>query len=85
METTFRLKLSELDENLLNSIKSLFKDDREINLTISSATDFDLNQQETKEEYFTRLAKAISNLDKGQGVTYTEEELNELVISNLKH
>lgn len=85
METTLRIKVSELDTDLLNSIKSLFKDDREINLTISSATDFDLNQKETKEEYFARLNKAITNLDEGQGVTYTEEELSELVIANLKH
>lgn len=35
MKTTFRLKVSELDEDFVKSIKALFKKDREIEITIS--------------------------------------------------
>ena len=84
METTLRIKVSELDKDLLKAIKQLFKDDREINLTISSATDFDLNKTETAAQYLDRLKKAIVNLNEGRGVTYTEEQLSELVIGQLK-
>ena len=49
METSFRIKLSELDSDILKTIRQLFKKDREITLTISSATDFDLNKTESKQ------------------------------------
>ncbi|MEP7170752.1 MAG: hypothetical protein ABI855_15395 [Bacteroidota bacterium] len=63
METSFRIKLSELDTDIIKTIRQLFKKDREITLTITSATDFDLNKTETKQEYFSRLKKAIKNLE----------------------
>ncbi|MEO8146748.1 MAG: hypothetical protein ABI723_03870 [Bacteroidia bacterium] len=84
METTLRLKVSDLNLNIINSIKGLFKDDREITLTISSATDFELNKTEAPDEYFKRLKKAIKNLDKGKSVSFKENELNEFVMQNLQ-
>lgn len=84
METTLRLKVSELDAELLNAIKKLYRGDREINLTISSATDFDLNKIETKQQYLDRLNKAVLNLNQGQSITYTDEELSDLVMNQLK-
>ncbi|MEP7168901.1 MAG: hypothetical protein ABI855_05975 [Bacteroidota bacterium] len=84
METSFRIKLSELDTDIIKIIKQLFKKDREITLTISSSTDFDLNKAESKQEYLSRLKKAIKNLDEGKGVAFTEEELNQFIVDKLK-
>ena len=77
MESSFTLKVSELDSDFIKNIKKLFKKDREISITISSATDFDLNIVETKEEYFTRLEKALKNLEGGNGISLSEQELDE--------
>ena len=76
MESSFTLKVSELDSDFVKTIKKLFKKDREISITISSATDFDLNIVETKEEYFARLEKALKNLEGGGGVSMSEKELD---------
>jgi hypothetical protein len=84
METSLRIKVSELDLALLKLIKKLFNKDREVTLTISSATDFGLNKPETKEEYFARLKHAMKNLDEGKGIEHTEEQLNEFVLEHLK-
>ena len=78
METTLRIKVSDLDVAFIKAIKSLFKKEREIEITVSSATDFGLNKTETKEEYIARIKKAIKNAGKGNVVSFTEEELDKL-------
>jgi len=83
METSVTIRLSELDNNFIEAIKKLFSKDREITISVTSATDFDLNIEETKEEYLTRLIKAKENLDKGKGISFTEEELKDFVLSKL--
>lgn len=84
METSLRIKVSELNMDLLNKIKRLFDKDRELTLTIRSSTDFELERVETKKDYFNRLEKAIANLEKGKAVKLTEAELDALVIERLK-
>lgn len=44
METSLRIKVSELNMDLLNKIKRLFDKDRELTLTIRSSTDFELER-----------------------------------------
>ena len=78
METVLRIKVSDLDVDFIKVIKSLFKKDREIEITVSSATDFSLNKTETKEEYIARIKKAIKNVEKGNVVSFTEEEFDKL-------
>lgn len=75
METSITLKVSELDESILQFIRQLFKGVEQITVTISSATDFGLNASETKEEYIARIKHAIRNLDEGKGISYTEKQL----------
>jgi hypothetical protein len=84
METSLRIKVSELNMDLLNKIKRLFDKDRELTLTIQSSTDFELTRPESKKAYFQRLEKAIANLEKGNSVKLSEADLDALVIERLK-
>lgn len=84
METSLRIKVSELDMGIIENIKRLFGADKEVMLTIESSTDFGLNATETKEQYFQRLENAIENLEKGKKVTLTEQEMDEMVLQQLK-
>ena len=74
METVLRIKVSDLDVDFVKAIKTLFKKDREIEITVSSASDFGLNQTETTEEYITRIIKAAHNIKKGNVVSFTDDE-----------
>jgi hypothetical protein len=84
METSLRIKVSELDMRLIERIKALFGKDREITLTIQAATDFGLTRTESKKEYLARLEKAIANLEKGNTVELNEAQLDEMVLQRLK-
>lgn len=84
METSLRIKVSELDMDLLNKIKLLFDKDRELTLTIRSSTDFELTRTESKKVYLERLGEAIKNLEKGNTVELSEAELDASVIERLK-
>ncbi len=78
METILRIKVSDLDVDFIKAIKSLFKKEREIEITVSSATDFNLNKTETKAEYIARIKKAIKNVEKGNVIAFTDKEFNKL-------
>ena len=78
METVLRIKVSDLDVDFVKAIKTLFKKDREIEITVSSASDFGLNQTETKEEYIARIIKAANNVAKGNVVSFTEDEFEKV-------
>ncbi len=84
METSLRIKVSELDMRLIERIKALFGQDREITLTIKDASDFGLTAKETKDQYFARLEKAIKNLEQGRKVELSETDLDELAFQRLK-
>lgn len=84
METSLRIRMSELDMGLIETIKRLFGPDRDLTLTIEATSDFGLNTTETKEQYIARLNKAVANLEKGSTVTLTEHELDELVLERMK-
>ena len=78
METVLRIKVSDLDVDFVKAVKTLFKKDREIEITISSASDFGLNQTETKEEYIARILKAANNVANGNVVSFTEDEFEKV-------
>jgi len=67
-----------LDIDFIKVIKSLFKKEREIEITVTSATDFGLNKTETKEEYIARIKRAIKSVEKGNVVSFTEEKFDKL-------
>jgi hypothetical protein len=85
METTFTLRRDELDTEFLESVKRLFRNARELQITISSATDFGLTQSETKEAYFARLEQAARNLEAGQNqIVMTDDAFDEFSLRLLK-
>ncbi len=83
MNTSFTLKLSELDAIFLAIVKTAFKNEIEVRIDTSSTEYFGLNQPETKKEYIARILKAKANFVAGKGVEITEAELNELYINTL--
>jgi len=83
MDTSFTIKVTELDDNFLKTIQTAFKNERKVTINISSSVDFDLNKFETKEEYIARILKAKNNLEAGKGIAYPEAELNELFLNTV--
>jgi hypothetical protein len=78
METIFTLRQEELDSEFLNTIKQLFRNSRELQITISTAEDFGLTRRESREEYVARLTKAAQNLATESGrVVMTEAEFDD--------
>lgn len=85
METTFILRKDELDTEFLESVKRLFKESTELQITITAATDFNLTQAETREQYLTRLEKAAHNLASGQHrVVMTDEQFDDFSLNLIK-
>jgi hypothetical protein len=64
METVIRIRTNELTPDFLNKIKALFNKEEELEISISPVSDFGLNKKESREEYVSRINKAIRNLDK---------------------
>ena len=85
METTFIIRKEELDNEFLESIKRLFKNARELQITVSSATDFDLTKSESPSEYIDRLEKAAQNLEAGRNrIVMTDEPFDDFTLNLLK-
>ena len=85
METTFTIRKDELDNEFLESVKRLFKNARELQITITSATDFDLTKSESPVDYIARLERAAQNLEAGQNrVVMTDEQFDDLTLNLLK-
>lgn len=85
METTFTIRKDELDSEFLESIKRLFKNARELQITITSTTDFNLTQPETATEYITRVENAAQNLEAGRNrVVMTDEQFDDFSLNLLK-
>ncbi len=84
METSVRLKVSELDTDLLKAIKRLFGKNVEVTLTVRSTDEHEAPRAESKKSYLARLEKAIKNLEKGATVKFSEAELDNFVLDRLK-
>ena len=63
METIFRIKPNELTIDFLDKVKSLFKNEEVIEISISPMSDFGLTKKEGRQEYEDRIKKAITNLE----------------------
>lgn len=79
MDAVFRIKGSEFDEKFFKQIQSFlkWKDNLEITIAISEEQSKGILRKESREEYFDRLDKAISNLNGGSGVSFTGEEFED--------
>jgi hypothetical protein len=80
METVIRLKPSELTHDFIDKVKILFKNDKAIEIAISSVSDFGLTNNESKIEYEERVKKAINNLENGtETISLSEDEFESLI------
>jgi hypothetical protein len=77
METTFRLRADELDNNFISAIQQLFKQ-KTIEINIHDVSSFGLNEPETPAQYLQRLQKAIENVSNGKLVSMSTPEFEEL-------
>lgn len=68
METTIRIKNSELNSDFIDKIKVLFKNDEELEISISPVPDFGLSKNESRETYVKRIKHAINNLEKKDNI-----------------
>jgi hypothetical protein len=74
MVTTFKISAAEFNEAVIEKIKMLFNgDDSEVVISVrSKKKGF---PKETREEYFSRINRALDNLDNNKGiVSFTVEE-----------
>ncbi len=79
METIIRVKPNELTLDLFKKIKDLFKNEKELEISISTVSDFGLNKNEGREEYVKRVNKAIKNLEHNKNtISLTEREFENL-------
>lgn len=79
MQTTIRISASELPD-LMAVLKTLFKKQKVVEVTVRLTKAISLEKKETREEYRARIDKAIKNLDEGKNtVTFTGEEFENLV------
>ncbi len=75
MKTSFRLNEKELTDDIINVIRTAFKN-KEIEITVSDfmdETEYLLSSEANKKH----LKKSITDIEDGEGVTFTLNELQE--------
>ena len=84
METTFVISQSELNSDFLKSLKKLFKHRNQLQITVSSAEDFNLLNKETPAEYLARMEKCLADMNEGKNsISFTEGQLDDLILQSL--
>ena len=81
MRTHIVLKKEELNQDLLDHIKSLFKNADELEISIEASDDFDLYKKETQEEYVERLEKAMNEVE-NKKISFPEDEFFKIAQEN---
>ena len=80
METVIRIKPSELTPDFIDKVKSLFKDDKAIEISFSSISDFGLTKKENQKGYEDRVNRAIKNLEVNKDtISFSEDEFESLI------
>lgn len=84
METTFVITPAELNTNFLASLKKLFKNRSQIQISVSVPEDFNLLQTETPQASLARLEKCLDDINnKKNTITFTEAQLDDLIFEKL--
>jgi hypothetical protein len=84
METIIRIKTSDLTPDFLNKIKTLFKNEEALEISITPLSNFGLLARETPVEYEKRIMEAINNLEKKQNsISFSTNEFESLTIDLL--
>ncbi len=84
MQTTLRIKSSELPQ-LVAVLKTLFKKEKIVEVTVNTVPEIALEKEETREEYWAKLNKRLKNLDEGKNlVSFTGEEFQRYVAERME-
>ena len=83
MDTIFRIKPSELTLNFLDKLKTLYRNEEVIEISISSVSDFGLTKKEGRKGYEDRVTKAIKNLEGNKDIVSLSEDEFESLINDL--
>ena len=79
METIFRIKPNELTLDFLDKVKTLFRNEEVIEISISPVSDFGLTKSEGRKGYEDRVNRAIKNLEGNKDtVSFSEDEFESL-------
>ena len=79
METIFRIKPNELTLDFLDKVKTLFRNEEVIEISISPVSDFSLTKKEGRKGYEDRVVRAIKNLEGNKDtVSFSEDEFESL-------
>ncbi|WP_031527135.1 hypothetical protein [Dyadobacter crusticola] len=73
MEAVLRIQSSEFTDDLIEKIKLLLrgKDNAEITISISESPNHGILRNESREAYFSRLERALVNLEEENVVTFS--------------
>ncbi len=80
MDAVIKISSAEFNENLFSNIKDLLKG-KEADITIAiRGRQSDVSfRNETEEEYWSRLGKAVTDIENVKGVTFSMQELEEFI------
>ena len=80
METIIRISPSELTPDFIDKVKSLFQNDKAIEISISSVSDFGLTKKEDHKVYEDRVNRAIKNLEENKDtISFSADEFESLI------
>jgi hypothetical protein len=79
MDAVIKIPSSEFNEEIFKTISALIKGkDAEITIAVRDRSQ-NLFRDETEEEYWNRLNRSISDIEQEKGVTFTMQELENLI------
>lgn len=80
MDAVIKISSAEFNENLFSNIKEMLNGkEADITIAIRSRQKDDISRNETQDEYWSRLSKAVTDIENGKGITFTMQELEELI------
>ncbi len=83
METTFVINKSELNNQFLSALKKLFKNQSQLQITVSVPEDFNLLSSESPKNYLARLERAIYDLDNNKNtIEFSEDDFKSMCFLN---
>ncbi len=84
MESTFILKPEELNSDFLNTLKRLFKNSPQLQISVSTSEDFGLLQSETVQQQLERIEKCFVEVEaKKNIISFSENELDQIILEKL--
>jgi hypothetical protein len=75
MDAIIKISGSEFNEELFDKIRSLIRSFGNAEITIAVHDTTGKASADTKDEYWNRLSKSITDIENGNGLTFTMEEL----------